>query len=637
MAESVDGAKAGAKAGAKFDHSDEYFDPYCDLCYKVYGTNIEATGYCRNCFQFLCKKCNTVHDNLPASRDHVVLKGADMPQSQQEKPPKFDYCAVHPKHLNDQFCCEHSELVCSECSKLDHKTCLIESVAIVSQQLPPSEIDELNRTVNQIKGKLEAELQKSLSYIELLKAGRKDSLKDVSELYDQIIQKLNNMFEEQLEEIEEQYQSQISILKQNEARIKTAMSMLESSISEIQAFTGKFIDTKLFLKIQEVLDETNQYRDELNPLLSVRLTFVPAKEMIELLSSTSTIGSIRLEKSVTDIDLFIQKILFPCSKLSPVLPAVHPLLRPPGLQESQRPPGLQESQCSGQNSMWTDGTNSTGRFATLPKIRCRKLQEYNIKQRDDKYDCMITGIAITNDGRRLLVDNNNCKVKQFSRDMMLLCSLPVRVSPRDIAVISDKEAVVTTRGKSLIIIDISDDTMSIGSKQSLPYDVTAIAKYRAKLLITSTDAHLSSVKLIDKSGREYWSLSTDKHHRALFDWPRFVTCIANSNKVVVTDYVHNTLTIICGDTGDVIARRQVMRKNPRGVTTDANGNIYVCYSDTQEVAVLTSDVSVERILLTSRDGLCCLPHGIAYDHVHNELIVSGYFNDSVDYYNLSEI
>ena len=116
-----------------------------------------------------------------------------------------------------------------------------------------------------------------------------------------------------------------------------------------------------------------------------------------------------------------------------------------------------------------------------------------------------------------------------------------------------------------------------------------------------------------------------------------MTCIANSNKVVVTDYVHNTLTIICGDTGDVIARRQVMRKNPRGITTDANGNIYVCYSDTQEVAVLTSDVSVERILLTSRDGLCCLPHGIAYDHVNNELIVSGYFNDSVDYYNLSEI
>ena len=80
-----------------------------------------------------------------------------------------------------------------------------------------------------------------------------------------------------------------------------------------------------------------------------------------------------------------------------------------------------------------------------------------------------------------------------------------------------------------------------------------------------------------------------------------------------------------------------MRKNPRGVTADANVNQYVCYSDTQEVAVLTSDVSVERILLTSRDGLCCLPHGIAYDHVNNELIVSGFFNTNVDYYNLSGV
>ena len=59
------------------------------------------------------------------------------------------------------------------------------------------------------------------------------------------------------------------------------------------------------------------------------------------------------------------------------------------------------------------------------------------------------------------------------------------------------------------------------------------------------------------------------------------------------------LTLLDSNTGDVISRHQVEGKKwPGGVTTDSADNVYVCYLRTREVAVLTRDLSEEKILLT---------------------------------------
>ena len=87
-------------------------------------------------------------------------------------------------------------------------------------------------------------------------------------------------------------------------------------------------------------------------------------------------------------------------------------------------------------------TGTSGQVAIkttpLPKIKAVKHDSYKIKLDDDKSGCDITGIAITNDGRRLLADlNNNDKIKMFSRNMKSLCSLSLSTKPWDTAVTGD--------------------------------------------------------------------------------------------------------------------------------------------------------------------------------------------------------
>ena len=126
-------------------------------------------------------------------------------------------------------------------------------------------------------------------------------------------------------------------------------------------------------------------------------------------------------------------------------------------------------------------------------------------------------MAITNDGRRLLV-------KLFSRDMKLLSPLSLSDRPCDIAVLSDQEAVVTTESWSLVLLDISGGKMSINDTTRVSYYVKGISKYGEKLVVTSYSPNPPSVKLIDRTGRVYWSVSTDDQGQSLFSTPRYVNC-----------------------------------------------------------------------------------------------------------------
>ena len=131
-----------------------------------------------------------------------------------------------------------------------------------------------------------------------------------------------------------------------------------------------------------------------------------------------------------------------------------------------------------------------------------------------------------------------------------------------------------------------------------------------------------------------WSMSSDDQGQWLFNYPLYVTI--ERNTVTVTDCGNNTLTVLNGDTGDVIKRRNVKDKSLEGVTTGPSGNIYVCYYDTREVAELTGDLSEERILLSQQDGLGRGPRVIAYDKTSGQLITSYHSeSNSVDVWELS--
>ena len=594
---------------------DVWYDPFCDLCYEADDLNVKAASFCDDCIQFMCNKCYKIHERLNSTRGHVVKTGSAMPRSQADKPPRFSFCDEHPKHLKNQFCSVHKQLICSLCSPLYHKNCSTGSVEDVSKSISSSETNDLYDIVSDIKSNVESSLTAVESNIDDLNGQKTIMLKQAQELYDEMISKAKKWFADEKFEIDTHYQSQLLVLKQNHTRINNTVSRIESSLRQIDILRSKPIDAKLFLRIQDILSDMKQYQDDFKaPICNVQLSFVPSVQMQEFLSSSYTMGSVKVDKSKCEIT--IPEILYPVSST----------------QQSRAGPANKVVAAAGKRE-------SARQSVALTQLKGRKLKSYNVNLSADRIICWITGMAITNDGRRLLVDLKNNKLKLFSRDMKLLSSLSLSDTPRDIAVISDKEAVVTTDNKSLVLLNISARHLSINTTTRVPYHVEGISKYGEKLVVTSHSPEPPSVKLIDKTGRVYLSVSTDDQGQSLFSQPRFVTSDIERSTVTVTDLDSKTLTVLNGDTGDVIKRRSVKDKRPRGVTTGSSGNIYVCYYDTHEVAVLTEDLAEERILLSQQDGVGDSPYAITYDKSCGQLITSyGWLSsggNSVDVWELS--
>ena len=97
-----------------FNKAAESTDTQCGSC-----EDGKATGYCRDCGQFVCDNCQAVHSRLTVTRHHKMIT-LDEVQAQANNliPPKKTVPRC-PKHSNKKlkiYCETCRELICSDCT-----------------------------------------------------------------------------------------------------------------------------------------------------------------------------------------------------------------------------------------------------------------------------------------------------------------------------------------------------------------------------------------------------------------------------------------------------------------------------------------------------------------------------------------
>ena len=604
--------------------SDDYYDPYCDLCFKSKGLNVKARGYCKECYQFLCTDCNIFHANLQAARGHTVLRGDDMPQSQEAKPPRFEVCEVHPKHVKNQFCFEHQILICLSCSSANHKSCSVSSVDDACQNIQPAEIDTLLDKMNDLRKGFEKISSSLDDNMKSLIQEKEMMVNEAKELYQKIISNADKLFRELIDEIDLNYKRYLSALSENQKRIQKAISRLDTSLNDIAQERGKCIDVKVFLRMHDALRNKDLFKNDIEDfnknLCNVSLSFATSDVVQDFLFSSSAMGIVSGTKSPLNLPICTPDIRFPVS--SPLLPTVNPQPSPPQAK------GQTETQGAVKRA---EGSQLT---AVAAEAQPRKLGTYQTNMECQHDDCSITGIAVTKDGKIMLADYFHSKVKLFSREMKFLFSLSLSNRVWDVEMTGDKEAVVSTDGKKLTFLHISNNKLAIKREVQRPFDIHGITRYKDNLVVTCSRTGQPAVKLIDMTGKVIWSLSTGDTGQSLFREPLYVSSFPDgkSSSVIVTDESNHTLTLLNGDTGEVITTRKLERKRPRGFATDNAGNVYVCYSWTGEVAVLSADLSREKILLAGQQNLRSGPQAIAFHELSRQLVIAYFLESCIDIY-----
>ena len=574
--------------------SDEYHDPYCEPCDESRGKNVKVRCFCKNCNQYLCTECHTVHGSLMATKGHVIQTGTDMPPSMADKPPRYETCDDHPKRLKDQFCYHHGALICSVCSSASHSMCDTKSVEDTCKYIQLSEADNLCDANKNYK----SQLSKFLSSVD--KCGgklidqRKTLLKDAQTAYDKIIAEINRSYQNMKTVIEAECDLQDATASQLKQEINAQISLVDTEINFTNKVRGKPINVNTFLSLQESVSKTRKcvvvVKNLKESLNLTSLIFEPSKDVQILLSKPLNFGSLNKHHLNVDVDVSTQDINFPSHITGSTRPA----------SPSNR-------------GGWPKLKSTKSSFR---QIKASQIGTYNVRTKADRNTCWITGVALTSCGQKLFVDRSNGKVNLFSQDMRFLSSVQVLFGC-DITMLNDMEAVVTTE-RSLAFLEVANEKLRIKQTVNLSFRSSGITHSKDNLICTEG----RQLHIIDRQGSEQLLGG-----QSSFMCSKYICSNSDGRWIAATDGGKNTVTVLDANNGAVITRRQLEKTNVGlsnlGVAVDTSDNIYLCRD--KEIIVMSGDLMNERVLF----NMGYKAQAIAYDGSKHQLIISQGVNDSV--------
>ena len=119
--------------------------------------------------------------------------------------------------------------------------------------------------------------------------------------------------------------------------------------------------------------------------------------------------------------------------------------------------------------------------------------------------------------------------------------------------------------------------MLIRQRVKLDYRVRGISSYRDKLVVACPRTKPPSVKLIDQTGRECWSVSTDQQGKQLFGDPYHLCCYDDNGTQTVVVVDENKLILLMTEKGELVTTRRINGdKDPSGVTTFRDAFRLIC-------------------------------------------------------------
>ena len=607
--DSVDG-----KSSSIHIASDQLIDPYCELCFENKGEKVTTDCFCKECNLCLCTSCHDVHKQVPSLQRHQILRGSRMPRSLADKPIKYPDCELHIGNINDRYCREHHEMLCSECLKQNHQRCHVDTITDLCKILGSDDIKSFTAMVDNVELYVQNTQSKLQNNISDLTREQENEIKRAEQAKQDMIQKANEMFNETVSGITKHYHNKVGEIKSHIVGLTDELHDLDEIRKKLNRKVSIKFDPNLFIQMQQIVNTTQTCKREIDDTISeiktTNISFSFSKEISAFLSCKS-FGDIQEISSPLSITDDIKDIFFPYIT-----------------SQAGRP----------------YGTSQLGRTILAKKnsvdishIVARKMSHMNITSPKDNNKPYVNGLAVTDNGTLLVGDYNNYTLKVFSKDNTLLSSVPLSDQSFDVTVTEDDIAVVSTGDKTLHYLDISDPpSSSVQRSVTLGYSVWAITSYTDRLVVTTCTTP-RSVRMIDMNGKEVWSVSKGPGNQQLFDRPFFLVTskINDTETVIVSDCEKETLTLLNANNGSLLKIVDMKGKCPYGITVDNGGNIFVACYTTGEICVWSNDFTKSRTLFSRKD-LERKPDCIAYSRSTDTLYI-GYYGvcDYIERFQLS--
>lgn len=544
----------------------------CEPCSERHKQT-KAIKWCSDCDESLCRECTECHLSMKATKYHHVVDLNVAHSFPSASDWEYKCCKIHDCHHFEYFCVEHQMMCCRECMTSDlHRTCRkILTINAASKHV---------RTSKQFK-EVEDELEHILETLENILTDRRENLTQI------------NSHE---------------LVKDSIARFKAKI------VQHLDVLEGRLLDDLDRIQ-KDVVDKLNNEVEQVTT----------EKEIVQVYKNQITF--IKQHESDRHTFLFAHKLRIALHDLKDQLVSKIARMRSKSVQHtisgnildslSLGSVFVQETPCTEKFKLHIDDYKLYQSFKL-----CHKIDMTSIDKK-----AFITGMAIADD--RLFLCNcdwnhNIPKVLVCNKNGEFLAEIEVKGAPWDIAVLpgESKAVVVLPDTNSIQFIDTKNLTSGIDIKMAGSDEKRGIAATNDRIFVGGMDRY---IYVLDFEGT---LLST-----IFVNGEKFCYLLTTSKgDLVYSDF--SSIHRIKLDGTEVYTFKSPDLKNPKKITTDELGNLYIVGKDSHTIHRLTPDGTLLDVIL-HEDVNIHHPRSVFFDKETSKLFISNHSGKELLIFNCS--
>ena len=277
-------------------------EPKKVMCGKCTKAQQPATSYCRDCGEFICAMCTTIHSHWDDFAEHevVALEQLESKVKQLDSLKKVVfYCSLHKGKELELYCETCEELICTHCTVKKHRD---------------HQYDLISDTFEKHKAEMEASLKpvedqlgianKALEQIEqrstIVDEKRVETKTEVKTIFRQLHQLLETREVELTDKIDELSNQKQKNLAAQKDEVETVHTQLASCLSFVRESlrTGSQGEVMKIKKtvMKQIKEMTDNFKpDKLSPCEAADMKFT--RDSLKLAQACQQFGEVYIQKT----------------------------------------------------------------------------------------------------------------------------------------------------------------------------------------------------------------------------------------------------------------------------------------------------------------------------------------------------
>ena len=262
-------------------------------------------------------------------------------------------------------------------------------------------------------------------------------------------------------------------------------------------------------------------------------------------------------------------------------------------------------------------------------------RDIRVRLQSDKKTCDIWDMCLLSDGRILMLEDNNYKLKLIDSDLNIVhyCDVPYTHSsiPKCFSMINDTEAVMAMMDNHIQFVSV-EDKLELGKKIQMVYGCHGLVCSNGELYVSDavTNIHVYTV-----DGQKLRTITSDLIN--VQGYSEWLTVSNDGSRIYISSILYG---IVCRDrlSGEAIWKVKDTDDNYySGICVDRYNNVFVCRYGKNDVVQFSPDGQLIGVVVNESEGVCAPRSVKCIDEGKGRLIVGMDDSDAVKVFDLKQL